>query len=164
MKVFEKIINQHQTVFQGTLYTIKKKGYPPWQPSGIEGRYNGSGTSAYYFGDSPITCSREKQNANPDANLQDYELFALPINNGTFVDLGAVEGTRFIQHKKYGGWLPTQELSSYFNNRNILGFRYASQACIQQGYGGTCFCIYESRLELSENDFQKLDIHEFLQM
>ena len=156
----EELINRNKSFFDGTLYTIKRKEFPPWQPSGTEGRYSGMGTYAYYFGDSPTTCWTEKQNDNPNANLVDYELFALIISNGTFVDVGAVEGTRFIQPKKEDGWQPTQELSNWFNDNNILGFRYASQPSIQQGHGGTCFCIYQSSRELSENEFHRLDILE----
>jgi len=164
MTELEEILNQNQTVFSGPLYTIKKKEYPPWKPSGFEGRYSGNGTSAYYFGDNPTTCWRERQNENADANPDDYELFSLMINNGTFVDVGAVAGTQFVQPKNNGGWQPTQELSNCLDNQNVLGFRYASQPSVQHGYSGTCFCIYQSSRELSEDDFQKLDIHKSLEI
>jgi hypothetical protein len=163
MDGMEELINQNRSIFDGTLYTIKEKKYPPWNPSSMEGRYSGTGTNAYYFGESPSICWREKQNENPNANLDDYDLFAITIINGTFIDIGAVEGTSFIQSKKEGGWQPTQELSNWFHTKNVLGFRYASQPSIQQGFGGTCFCIYQSSRHLSESDFHRLDIYNALQ-
>jgi hypothetical protein len=64
----QEIIDKYQTVFTGTLYTIKSKKYPPSEPSGKEGRYSGEGTKANYFGDTPETCWREIKNYNPGAS------------------------------------------------------------------------------------------------
>lgn len=145
-------ICKHKKVFNGTLYMMKPKKSLPWQPSGYEGRYSGNGTPAYYFGDTPVTCWREILNHNPQ---EEYTLWAVAVN-GTFIDVGAVKGTQYILPKDQGGWAPTQELSKWLNDRRILGFQYASHPAIAQGTSGTCFCVYQSSLNLSQEEFHKI--------
>ena len=97
MDDLDKIIRDNRHVYTGTLYTIKRKEYPPWKPSGLEGRYNGSGTNAYYFRTGPESAWREVLYHNPDANWKDYSIWGVSIKNGTFVDVGALEGTHYLR-------------------------------------------------------------------
>jgi hypothetical protein len=142
--------------FEGMLYTCKSRKYSPANPSGNEGRYSGNGTSAYYCADSPEACWREIQGYNPDASFLDYQIWAVQVS-GTFVDVGAVEGTEYVKPKEHGGWEPTQELSNWLHDETVLGFRYASRMAIELKQSGTCFCIYEKCMELAESDFIPLE-------
>jgi len=148
----QEIIIKHQTPFNDTLYMIKSKKYLPSEPSGKEGRYSGEGTKAYYFGDDPITCWREIKNRDPMATYDNYRAWKISIQ-GTFVDVGAVEGTKYLQPNGEGGNEPTQALSNCLTQNNILGFRYASQPAFAQGTSGTCFCIYQSIKKLGQEEF-----------
>jgi hypothetical protein len=147
-----EVINKHQKVFNGTLYMIKSNNFKPSDPSGKEGRYSGEGTKAYYFGDDPMTCWREIKNRDLMATYDDYRAWKIPIL-GTFVDVGAVEGTKYLQPNGAGGNEPTQALSNCLTQNNILGFRYASQPAFAQGTSGTCFCIYQSIKRLGQEEF-----------
>lgn len=149
-------IFRNRVTFSGTLYTIKNKSYSPSEPSGIEGRYSGHGTNAYYFADSPAACWREKTYYDPSADFSDYQVWTARIS-GTFVDVGAVEGTRYVIPKERGGWEPTQELSRRLCDESILGFRYASRTASEQGTCGTCFCIYQRNMNLESSDFTASD-------
>jgi RES domain len=149
----QEIIDKNQTVFSGTLYMIKPKNYSPSEPSGKQGRYSGEGTKAYYFGDTPETCWREIKNHNPGAAFNDYQTWKKQMNHGTFVDVGAVEGTQYLQPNGGDGYEPTQALSDCLSQNNILGFRYASQPAFAQGTSGTCFCIYQSIKRLEQEEF-----------
>lgn len=142
----------NRDAFSGTLFTCKKSKYSPAEPSGAEGRYSGQGMSAYYLADSPIACWREILGYNPEAEFTDYSFWSVSIT-GTFIDVGAVEGTRYVQPKAQGGWEPTQELSRGLRDQAVLGIRYASSPAIEAAQSGTCFCIYRDCLELQEDEF-----------
>jgi len=148
----QEIIDKNQTVFSGTLFMIKSKQYRPSDPSGKEGRYSGEGTKAYYLGVDPMTSWREIKNHTPGASYDDYQTWKTTIQ-GIFVDVGAVEGTKYLQPNGAGGYEPTQALSNCLTQNNILGFRYASQPAFAQGTSGTCFCIYQSIKRLGQEEF-----------
>ncbi len=143
---------EHRDSFTGTLYLCKPSRFSPANPSGNEGRFNGSGTNTYYLADSPEACWSEVQGYNPSASYDDYLMWSIPLS-GTFIDVGAVEGTRFVQPKEKGGWEPTQELSRRLVAESVFGFRYASRTVIEGSSSGTCFCIYQKSLTLADSDF-----------
>ena len=145
-------IFQNRNSFVGTLYTCKFRRYSPADPSGNEGRYSGDGTCAYYCADSPEACWREILGYNPNASFKDYQMWAVQVS-GTFIDIGAIEGTKYILPTEQGGWEPTQTLSSWLCDETVLGFRYASTKAIEDNQSGTCFCIYRNCLVFSNKDF-----------
>ena len=108
------------------------------------------------FGDSPETCWSEVSYHNQAANRADYQLYQVEFVNGTFVDVGAVEGTQFLQAKANGGYEPTHELSNRFVGTHTLGFRYVSYPAHAHGGGGTCFCVYQSVMSINQDEFQPI--------
>jgi len=151
-----ELILQRRIVFKGTLFMIKNQNYLPWQPSGMQGRYNGDGTYAYYFGDTLMTCCGEILKHTPKARCEDYRFWAVTIESGTFIDICAVEGTQYLLSRDEGGYGYTQELSNRLADKNVFGFRYISQPTFTQGTYGTCFCIYQSALNLGKEYFREI--------
>lgn len=152
MNGLNDIILSNRSTFSGTLYMCKSKRYLPSEPSGYAGRYSGFGTYAYYLSDSPLACWREVKGYCPDAQSVDYVMWQVQIT-GTFVDVGALAGTRFLMPKSDGGWEPTQELSRSLADASILGFRYPSRQAIEEQGSGTCFCVYRKQMSLDDKDF-----------
>jgi hypothetical protein len=91
----QQILVENRSIFAGTLFIIKKQDRPPWLPSGFPGRYNGSGTATYYLADSIPACWREVSQGTRATNPLDYRAWRVAIR-GTFVDIGAVEGTTYL--------------------------------------------------------------------
>lgn len=149
-------IFENRSAFNGTLYLCKSERHSPADPSGHEGRYNGQGTNAYYLADSPRACWDEILGYNPNANYSDYSMWTVQVS-GTFIDVGAIEGTKYVEPKENGGWEPTQELSRKLRDESVLGFRYASRTAIQKHSGGTCFCVYQKCLHLGADDFSPIE-------
>ena len=149
-------IFEQRNAFTGTLYLCKSRNYYPDQPSGNEGRYNGEGTSAFYLADTPDLCWAEVIGYNPDADPGSYRMWSIPIT-GTFIDVGAVEGTQYVRPRESGGWVPTQELSCKLQDESVLGFRYTSRAALEGSTSGTCYCVYQSCLPLARSCFTEVE-------
>lgn len=151
------IILGQRNVFTGSLYTAKRKGCNPEDPSGYEGRFSGDGTRAYYFGISPETCWAEILEHRPNARQEEFDLYQFDMKEGSFVDVGAVERTKFLLPKEGGGYQPAHDLSDRLVGTQVLGFRYTSHPAHAQGIPGTCFCIYQSIMNIPHQDFHKIE-------
>lgn len=150
-RIFEQRVS-----FVGTLYMCKSCKYSPDQPSGNEGRYNGVGTNAFYLADTPEACWAEVIGYQPGADSEGYQMWSVPIT-GTFIDVGAVEGTQYVRPRESGGWEPTQELSRKLQDESVLGFRYTSRAAMEGNSSGSCYCVYQSCLPFENSSFTEVE-------
>lgn len=150
-EIFKKRIS-----YSGTMFLCKSPDYSPAEPSGHAGRYNGEGTNTYYLGNSPEACWREITNANPEADPRDYRMWSISVT-GTFIDVGALDGSAYTRPREDGGWEPGQQLAQRLKDETVYGFQFASQPAKTQGESGTCFCIYQSVKSLVESEFHSVD-------